>query len=96
MTTNDLFGTLYLASNLLRNPFNLTRPTCAVGIVQTASNTFPRREACFFGSCEATFPQKESDGECYAANPFERDPQILGQIFSFALSSSTAQLEILE
>ena len=26
MTTNDLFGTLYLASNLLRNRFNLTRP----------------------------------------------------------------------
>ena len=27
LTTNDLFGTLYLASNLLRNRFNLTRPT---------------------------------------------------------------------
>ena len=27
MTTNDHFGTLYLASNLLRNPFQLTRPS---------------------------------------------------------------------
>ena len=26
MTTNGLFGTLYLASNLLRNRFKLTRP----------------------------------------------------------------------
>ena len=30
LTTNDLFGTLYLASNLLRNRFKLTRPIVQV------------------------------------------------------------------